>query len=43
MKMAERAPKEKTIELGKKLMEYRAVQTVKAIEAARLTGSTSRQ
>lgn len=29
------APKEKTIEIGKKLMEFRTAQTVKAIEASR--------
>jgi hypothetical protein len=28
-------PKEKTIELGQKLLEYRVEQTVKAIQAAR--------
>jgi hypothetical protein len=33
------APKEKTIELGKKLLEYRVAQTVKAIELARAAAS----
>lgn len=37
------APKENTIELGKKLMEYRVEQTVEAINAARATVTASSQ